>query len=149
MKKIILVLFCLVLILFSFNGCKNDKIEDAVQSEKTVYINGVKANTVEAEMGAFQGKQGDNIEFRFSEPQTIDTFFVIEKTTSVRQFNIYGEVDGKYKLLYTGKNILNEEIKIQPETVTGIKLDILNTQIGNDKFIIQSVSAYNTQEAEK
>ncbi len=150
MKKIISAVLCLILIASMLTACGNDgKITDAVQTEKTVLINGEEVNTVEASMGAFQGKQGDYIEFRFAEPQTIDSYFIIEKTTSVRQFNIYAEVDGKFKCVYTGKNIFNEEIKTEPETATAIKVEILNTQIGNDAFTITSISAYNSQEATK
>ncbi len=150
MKRILSALLCIVLIISLFSSCSNNGgITDAVQTDKTVLINGERVDTVEASMGAFQGKQGSYIEFQFSEPQIIDTYFIIEKTTSVRQFNIYAEVDGKFKCVYTGKNILNEEIKTEPETATAVKLEILNTQIGNDSFTITSVSAYNSQEAAK
>ncbi len=150
MKKITSAILCLILLTSLFTSCGNNSgITDAIGTDKTVFINGEEVDTVEASMGAFQGKQGSYIEFRFSEPQVIDTYFIIEKTTSVRQFNIYAEVDGKFKCVYTGKNILNEEIKTEPETATAIKLEILNTQIGNDTFTITSVSAYNSQEAVK
>ncbi len=150
MKKLISFSLCLVLILTAFSGCgKKDTITDVVQTDKIVLINGKEVNTVEASMGAFKGKQGDYIEFRFSKPQTIDTYFIIEKSTTVRQFNIYAEVEGKFKLVYTGKNIFNEEIKTEPETASAVKIEILNTQIGNDAFEITSISAYNSQEALK
>ncbi len=149
MKRITAVLLCVIL-LVSFTACgKDGGVTDAIGTNKTVLINGEEVDTVEASMGAFQGKQGAYIEFRFSEPQVIDTYFIIEKTTSVRQFNIYAEVDGKFKCVYTGRNILNEEIKTEPETATAVKLEILNTQIGNDAFTITSVSAYNSQEVAK
>ena len=97
-------------------------------------------------MGAFEGKQGDYIIFRFDEEQTFNTVFINEKTTSVRQYNIFAEVDGKFKLIYTDKLILNENIVIEETTATAIKIQIVNTEIGNDHFIIQGVSAYNTKE---
>ena len=146
MKRFFLILLCLIFPLTAFTGCEKSKITDASQNARTVLINGIEADTVEAAMGAFQGKQGDYIEFKFNKPQTVDTFFIIEKSTSVRQFNIYIETDGKYKLVYTGKNILNEEIKIQPEAGTAVKVEIVNTDIQNNEFQIQSISIYNSRE---
>ena len=97
-------------------------------------------------MGAFQGGQGDYIEFRFKEPQTFNTVFINEKSTSVRQFNIYAEVDGRYKLIYTSKMILNENIAVEKTTATALKIEIVNTEIGNDSFTIQGINAYNIEE---
>lgn len=136
------------MILNVFSGCKgkDDKIIDVIQEAAIVTINGNKVDTVEASMGAFEGKQGDSIEFRFSELQTFNTIFIIEKTTSIRQFNIYAEIDGKYKLVYTGKNVYAENIIIEPVTASAFKLEVMNTEIGNDNFSIQSISAYNVTE---
>ncbi len=151
MKRIKNISFLLAVILLatSLFGCgKKDskKIIDVIQEAEVILINGVENTTLEAAMGAFQGKQGDYIEFRFSEPQTFNTVFITEKTATVRQFNIYAETDGKYALIYTGKVILQENISIDTVTADALKLEIVNTQIGNDNFIIQGVSAYNIVE---
>ena len=97
-------------------------------------------------MGAFQGKQGDYIEFRFPEEQTFNTIFINEKSTSVRQFNIFAEVDGRFKLIYTSKLIVNDNIQVEKTTATALKIQIVNTEIGNDNFTIQGISAYNIEE---
>lgn len=97
-------------------------------------------------MGAFQGKQGDYIEFRFDEEQTFNTVFINEKSTSVRQYNIFAEVDGEFKLIHTDKLIINENIAVEETTATALKIQIVNTEIGNDNFIIQGVSAYNIEQ---
>lgn len=148
MKRIksVALILAFATIICSFSGCskkKANKIENIVQNASTVLINGIENDTVEAYMGAFQGKQGDYIEFRFEEKQTFNTVFITEKTATIRQFNIYAEVDGKYKLVHTGKVILNENISFEAVTATALKLEIVNTQIGNDSFTIQDVSAYN------
>lgn len=150
MKNSISILLCLILFITLFSGCKSEetKVTDIIQEASVVTINGTQVDTVEASMGAFDGKQGDYIEFRFSEPQTFNTIFIIEKTTSVRQYNVYAEVDGKYKLVHTGKNIFPENIIIEPETASAIKLEIVNTEIGNDSFTIQGVSAYDIKETQ-
>ncbi len=148
-KKPLCLLLIITVCASLFTACgseKQEKITDAVSIASRVLINGEVSDTVEASLGAFQGKQGDYIEFIFSEPQEINTIHIIEKTTTVRQFNIYAEVDEKYKLIYTGKNILNENIAVERTTATALKLEILNTQIGDDNFIIQGVSAYNIKE---
>ena len=150
--KLIALLLTLTLVASLLCGCsgneKKNRVTDIIQEAAVVSINGVESDTVEARMGAFQGKQGDYIEFRFSEPQTFNTIFITEKTATVRQFNIYAEIDSKYTLVYTGKHILQENIKIEAVTATAFKLEIVNTQIGNDNFIIQNVSAYNIFEGE-
>lgn len=150
--KIIALFLSLVLLATLLCGCgkeKSKRITDIIQEAEIVSINGIENDTVEARMGAFQGKQGDYIEFRFSEPQTFNTVFITEKTATVRQFNVYAEIDSKYKLVYTGKHILQENITIEETvTATAFKLEIVNTQIGNDNFIIQNVSAYNIVEGE-
>lgn len=148
MKKTISVILCLILIGTIFSGCKKDenRVTDIIQEATIVSINGIQVDTIEAAMGAFSGKQGDYIEFRFSELQTINTFFIIEKTTTVRQYNVYAEVDGRYKLVHTGKNIFPENIIIEPVTASAIKVEIVNTQIGDDNFTIQGISAYNIKE---
>ena len=154
MKKIKLtaLLLTLTLVATFLCGCSDktekNRVTDIIREAAVVSINGVESDTVEAQMGAFQGKQGDYIEFRFSEPQTFNTVFITEKTATVRQFNIYAEIDSKYTLVYTGKHILQENIKIEAVTATAFKLEIVNTQIGNDNFIIQNVSAYNIFEGE-
>ena len=147
--KFISLLVALVLLVTAFSGCgkaDENKIIDIIQGAETVIVKGVQTDTIEASMGAFQGKQGDYIEFRFDEPQTFNTVFITEKTSTVRQFNIYAEIEGKYTLVHTGKVILQENITIDTVTADALKLEIVNTQIGNDNFIIQSISAYNIVE---
>lgn len=129
-----------------FSSCGGDRVEDIITTAESVLINGEDVDTVEASMGAFQGKQGDYIEFRFPEEQTFNTVFINEKSTSVRQFNIFAEVDGKFKLIYTDKLILNKNIAVEETTATAIKIQIVNTEIGNDNFTIQGISAYNIKE---
>ncbi len=146
MKKTLCLVVCILLITCLFSACGGDKIVDVVNNAETVLVNGKEVATVEASMGAFQGKQGDYIEFRFSEEQTFNTVFINEKSTSVRQYNIYAEVDGRYKLIHTDKLIINENIAVEKTTATALKIQIVNTEIGNDKFIIQGVSAYNIEE---
>lgn len=148
--RIISLLLALVCIL-SLCGCGEDdtnRVEDIITIADSVSINGETVDTVEARMGAFEGSQGDYIEFKFSEAQTFNTVFVNEKTTSIRQFNIYAEVDGQYKLIYTGKNVFNNEIPVEETTATAIKFEVVNTEIGNDAFTIIGISAYNIQEAQ-
>ena len=150
--KLFPVLFVLIIVMCVFSGCDNDgkktKIINIIQEAEAVYINGNESKTVEAYMGAFEGNQGDYIEFSFTEPQTFNTVFITEKTATVRQFNIYVKADGDYKLIHTGKHILQENINVDEVTATAIKIEIVNTQIGNDHFIIQGVSAYNIPEGE-
>ncbi len=153
MKKILFRSLCLLCVasflLITFSGCKSssgNRVTDIINTASEVYINGEFADTVEARMGAFQGKQGDYIEFRFAEPQCFNTIFINEKTATIRQYNIYAETDGKYKLVHTGKNIFQENIIIEPVVATAFKLEIVNTAIGDDNFIIQGVSAYDIQE---
>lgn len=145
MKKILLSFTSILLIICLFSACGGDRIVDIVSTAKTVLINGEAVDTVEASMGAFQGKQGDYIEFRFDEAQTFNTVFINEKSTSVRQYNIFAEVDGEYKLIYTDKLIINENISVEETTATALKIQIVNTEIGNDNFIIQGVNAYNIE----
>jgi len=146
MKKFLYSAVCIILIICLFSSCGGNRIEDIITSAETVLINGEAVDTVEASMGAFQGKQGDYIEFRFEEAQTFNTVFINEKSTTVRQYNIFAEVDGKFKLIHTDKLILNENIAVEETTATAIKVQIINTEIGNDNFIIQGISAYNIEE---
>lgn len=146
MKKTLCSAICILLIICLFSSCGGDKIVDVVNNAETVLVNGKEVDTVEAYMGAFQGKQGDYIEFRFSEEQTFNTVFINEKSTSVRQYNIFAEVDGEFKLIYTDKLIFNENIAVEETTATALKIQIVNTEIGNDNFIIQGVSAYNIEQ---
>ena len=146
MKKILFSIASILLILCLFSSCGGKKIIDVVNTAETVLINGEKIDTVEASMGAFQGKQGDYIEFRFPEEQTFNTVFINEKTTTVRQYNIYAEVDGKFKLIHTDKLIVNDSVLVEKTTATAIKIEIVNTEIGNDNFIIQGISAYNIEQ---
>ncbi len=146
MKRVLCSVISVILIICLFSSCGGDRIEDVVSTAETVLINGEEVDTVEASMGAFQGKQGDYIEFRFPEEQTFNTVFINEKSTSVRQYNIFAEVDGRFKLIHTDKLIVNENIKVEETTATAIKIQIVNTEIGNDNFIIQGVSAYNIEE---
>lgn len=149
MKKILFKGFCLLfavsLLLGTFSGCKgssDDGVSDIITAADEVYINGILTDTVEARMGAFQGKQGDYIEFHFNEPWMFNTVFINEQTATIRQYNIYAEIDGKYTLVHTGKNVLQEDITVEPVMVTGFKLEIVNTAIGDDNFVIQGISAY-------
>lgn len=149
MKKILLKGFCLLcvinLLFGTFSGCNgssDEGVSDIITAADEVYINGTLTDTVEARTGAFQGKQGDYIEFRFDEPWMFNTVFINEKTATIRQYNIYAEIDGKYTLVYTGKNVLQENIVVEPVMVTGFKLEIVNTAIGDDNFVIQGISAY-------
>ena len=146
MKKSLLSIISTLLIIGLFSSCGSDRILDIVTTAELVLINGEAVDTVEASMGAFQGKQGDYIEFHFTEEQTFNTVFINEKSTSVRQYNIFAEVDGEFKLIYTDKLILNENIEVEQTTATALKIQIVNTDIGNDNFIIQGISAYNIEE---
>lgn len=145
MKKFLFSLTSIILIICIFSSCGGNRIIDIVTTAETVLINGEAVNTVEASMGAFQGKQGDYIEFRFNKEQTFNTIFINEKSTSVRQYNVFAEVDGEFKLIYTDKLIVNENIAVEETTATALKIQIINTEIGNDNFIIQGVSAYNIE----
>ncbi len=145
MKKSLCCIVSIFLLISVISSCGRDRIVDIISTAETVLINGEAVDTVEASMGAFQGKQGDYIEFRFSEEQTFNTVFINEKTTSVRQYNIFAEIDGEFRLIYTDKLILNENISVEETTATAIKIQIVNTEIGNDNFIIQGVSAYNIE----
>lgn len=146
MKKILSSITAILLVICLFSSCGGNRVEDIIATAETVIVKGEVVDTVEASMGAFQGKQGDYIEFRFDEPQTFNTVFINEKTASVRQFNIFAEVNGKYKLIFTDKLIINENIAVEETTATAIKIQIVNTEIGNDNFIIQGVSAYNIEQ---
>ena len=146
MKKFLFPFVSVILITCLFSSCGGERIVDVVSTAEAVLINGEEVDTVEASMGAFQGKQGDYIEFRFPEEQTFNTVFINEKSTSVRQYNIFAEVDGRFKLIYTDKLIVNDNIKVEETTATALKIQIVNTEIGNDNFIIQGVSAYNIEE---
>lgn len=146
MKKSLLSIISVILIICLFSSCGGERITDVISTAETVLINGEEVDTVEASMGAFQGKQGDYIEFRFPEEQTFNTVFISEKSTTVRQFNIFAEVDGRFKLIYTSKLIVNENIQVEETTATALKIQIVNTEIGNDNFIIQGISAYNLVE---
>lgn len=146
MKRIIYSAICIVFMMSLLTSCGADRITDVITAAETVLINGKEVDTVEASMGAFQGRQGDYIEFRFKEPQTFNTVFINEKSTSVRQFNIYAEVDGQFKLIYTSKLILNDNIAVERTTATALKIEIVNTEIGNDSFTIQGINAYNIEE---
>ena len=139
-------MLCVINLLFgTFSGCNgssDEGVSDIITAADEVYINGTLTDTVEARTGAFQGKQGDYIEFRFDEPWMFNTVFINEKTATIRQYNIYAEIDGKYTLVHTGKNVLQENIVVEPVMVTGFKLEIVNTAIGDDNFVIQGISAY-------
>lgn len=144
--KSVSFLLLLVIILSLLASCGSGKggITEVISLAESVKINGEAVDTVEARMGAFQGKQGDYIEFFFNEEITFDSFFINEKTTSVRQFNIYVLENDKYKLVHTGKSITIENIRFDESiSTTAVKLVIVNTEIG-EEFIIQGVSAYDT-----
>ena len=147
MKKALFSIISLILIISLFSSCGGEKVVDVIGNAETVIVKGEVVDTVEASMGAFQGKQGDYIEFRFDEAQTFNTIFINEKSTSVRQYNIFAEVDGEFKLIHTDKLIINENIAVEETTATALKIQIVNTEIGNDNFIIQGVSAYNIEVA--
>ncbi len=146
MKRILFPVISILLIICLFSSCGGDRVVDIVSTAETVLINGEAVDTVEASMGAFQGKQGDYIEFRFEEAQTFNTVFINEKSTTVRQYNIFAEVDGEFRLIYTDKLIINENIAVEETTATALRIQIVNTEIGNDNFIIQGVSAYNIKQ---
>ncbi len=146
MKKDLFSFLGVLLIICLLSSCGGDRVIDIISSAETVLVNGEAVDTVEASMGAFQGKQGDYIEFRFDKEQTFNTVFINEKTTSVRQYNIFAEVNGKYKLIHTDKLILNENIAVEETTATAIKVQVVNTELGNDNFIIRSISAYNIEQ---
>ncbi len=148
-KKAFSAALCIICIISVFSGCKSQEKPDninIVNNASEVYINGEKQDTVEAFAGAFQGSQGDTLEFIFPEEQEFNTIHIIEKTATVRQFNIYATIDGKETCIYTGKNIYNENIKLDTVKATTFKLEILNTDIKNDSFIIQGINVYNIKE---
>lgn len=141
----------LMAVLMFFCSCtkgNESKVVDVIQEAAIVSINGTEQSTVEAFLGAFEGKQGDYIEFRFPEPQTFNTVFITEKTATIRQFNIYAEIDGKETLIHTGKHILQDNIVFDEVTASAFKFEVVNTQIGNDHFVIQGISAYNITKGE-
>lgn len=142
------VILCFAVLVLILCGCsqKREKIVDVITTATSVYVCGEKNETVEASMGAFKGKQGDSIEFRFDEPQTFNTVFITEKTATVRQYNLYAEIDGEYQLIYTGKLIMAENVTFDTVTATAFKFTVVNTEIGNDEFIIQGINAYNITE---
>lgn len=144
MKKTVSILLSVLALFLTLCSCDNEtiRVADVLQSATTVNINGTEATTVEAKMGAFSGKQGDYIEFIFDEPHELNTVFISEKTATVRQFNIHARVDGRYKMIYTSKLILNEDIKVDTVTADALKIEIMNTEIGNDSFTLLGVSAY-------
>ncbi len=140
---------CILSLLTFLYGCQSNSnavVTDIITEASQVYINGEQVDTVEARLGAFQGKQGDYIEFRFGEPKSFNTIFINEKTASVRQYNIYAEIDGKLTLIHTGKNIFQENIVTEPVTATAFKFEVVNTTIGDDNFTIQGISAYLIEE---
>ncbi len=146
--KLTIVFLCLAVLTLSLCGCgqKREKIVDVISTATAVFICGEQVETVEASMGAFKGNQGDFIEFRFDEPQSFNTVFISEKTAAVRQYNIFAEIDGEFQLIYTGKLITAESITFDTVTATAFKFTVVNTEIGNDEFIIQGISAYNLTE---
>ena len=151
MKKafnFISIFLCLAILITTLCGCsqKREKIVDVITLATAVYVCGEQVETVEASMGAFKGKQGDSIEFRFDEPQEFNTVFITEKTATVRQFNISAEIDGEFQLIYTGKLLMAENITFDAVTATAFKFTVVNTEIGNDEFIIQGINAYNITE---
>lgn len=146
MKKHLFSVIGIILIFCLFSSCGDKRVTDIITTAETVLINGEAVDTVEASMGAFQGKQGDYIEFRFEEEQTFNMVFINEKSTSVRQYNIFAEVDGEFKLIHTDKLIINENIKVDETTATAIRFQVVNTEIGNDNFAIQGISAYNIEQ---
>ena len=146
--KLTSVILCFAVLVLILCGCsqKREKIVDVITTATSVYVCGEKNETVEASMGAFKGKQGDFIEFRFDEPQTFNTVFITEKTVTVRQYNLYAEIDGEYQQIYTGKLIMAENVTFDTVTATAFKFTVVNTEIGNDEFIIQGINAYNITE---
>lgn len=148
--KLTSIILCLAVLTVCLCGCaqKREKIVDVISTATSVFICGEQVETVEASMGAFKGKQGDFIEFRFDEPQSFNTVFISEKTATVRQYNIFAEIDGEFQLIYTGKLITAENITFDTVTATAFKFTVVNTEIGNDEFIIQGISAYDIKESE-
>ena len=143
--KTLSIILCLLILTSAFCSCgkKRERIVDVISTASSVYINNEANDTVEASMGAFKGKQGDFIEFRFDEPQTFNTVFITEKTATVRQYNLFAEIDGEFQLIYTGKLIMAENITFDTVTATAFKFTVVNTEIGSNEFIIQGISAYN------
>ena len=86
MKKFLFSLTSIIFIICLFSSCGGNRVVDIVSNAETVLINGEEVDTVEASMGAFQGKQGDYIEFRFSEEQTFNTVFINEKSGGRRLY---------------------------------------------------------------
>ncbi len=127
-----------------FSSCSKGNAEIA-ESEK-VFINGKEADTVEASLGAFEGKQGDYIEFIFKEPTDVNAVYIIEKTANIRQFNIFAKVGGKYRLVYTGKNVLTDNCRFNTVKAEAIKFSVVNTDIQNNNFIIHGISIYNIKD---
>ena len=148
--KLTSVVLCLTVLTLCLCGCsqKREKIVDVITMATSVYVCGEQVETVEASMGAFKGKQGDFIEFRFDEPQTFNTVFITEKTATVRQYNLFAEIDGEIQEIYTGKLIMAENVTFDTVTATAFKFTVVKTEIGSNEFIIQGISAYNISESE-
>ncbi len=140
-KSVALILAVSVIFLFSSCGSKSS-VTDVVSNASSVNINGTDVTTVEARLGAFSGKSGDYIEFKFDEPQKINSIFINEKTAAVSQFNIYGNVDGELKMLYAGTKILTTDYLFDEVSVSTLRIEVASTSDGNDEFIIQGISAY-------
>ncbi len=143
-KIYVSLLLCFIMILSVFSACSTGDTE-TVSSEK-VLINGKETNTVEASLGAFEGKQGDYIEFIFTEPTDVNAVYIIEKTANIRQFNIFAKIGGKYRLVYTGKNVLTDNCRFNTVKAEAIKFSVVNTDIQKTRFIIQGISIYNIKD---
>lgn len=141
-KKISLLLALLITVT-AFSSCGKKRAPNIAESIKKVYINGKEVNTVESFAGAFSGVQGDMIEFRFDKPQTLNTLYIMEKTASVKQFNIYAEIDGEFALVYTGKEILAQFCTFETVEASAVRVKIVNTDIGKNEFVIQGIDFYN------
>ena len=59
MKKVLFSITSIILIICLFTSCGSNRIVDVVSTAEVVLINGESVDSVEASMGAFQGKQGD------------------------------------------------------------------------------------------
>lgn len=143
--KAVSLLTVIVITLTVFSACGKKREPTIAQSIETVYINGKEVNTVESLAGAFSGVQGDTIEFRFEKPQTLNTLYIMEKTATVKQFNIYAEIDGNFTLVYTGKEMFAQFCTFETVETTAIKVKIVNTDIQKNEFTIQGIDFYNIE----
>lgn len=141
-QRICALVVLLSLLCGSLCACTGGNVEDLVSSSTNVLINKKAVDTVEARMGAFSGKQGDTIEFRFAKASKLNTVYIVEKTAVITRYLLYAEVNGKFKLVYDGKQVFAQNITFDTVTATALKLEIMNTQPGAGDFTITGINAY-------